>query len=416
MRRRVGVTRPSRKPPAVAAGPRSSRPQSPLQHYRVVELAHHLSAPLASMYLADFGADVVKVETLEGEDWRRWGRPSPAGMSQLFLAINRNKRSLSLDYGRAPGRAVLERLLGSADVLVTNFAPQMLKTLHLDPRSLARRHPRLIVAALAGFGARGPDADRRAFDIVVSGETGLLLHPEGASAPLVNAAPMTDTAGALMVALGVTLALLHRERTGRAQAVETALASVAIALQAHRFIWLEGEPAPELNPPRMTVYGAYATADGFITIAVLAERLWGRFCRALGLERVLTDPRYTPWANLVARQAELRGEVEARFKTRTTDEWLGILIPAGVPAGRVSWGAEVFAHRQLILNGAIMRTRHPKAGVMRTMGFPLRLAATPARVRRHAPSLGAHTREVLRDLGYPAREVARLLEANAVRA
>ena len=379
-------------------------------------MAHHLSAPLASMYLGDFGADVVKVETLEGEDWRRWGRPSPAGMSQLFLAVNRNKRSLSLDYRGADGRAVLDRLLGSADVLLTNFAPEMLEALTLDARSLARRHPRLIVAALAGFGARGPDAGRRAFDIVVSGETGLLLYPEGASAPLVNAAPMTDTAGALMVALGVTLALLHRERGGRAQAVETALANVAIALQAHRFIWLEGDAAPELNPPRMTVYGAYATKDGFITIAVLAERLWERFCRALGLDRVLTDPRYTPWPNLVARQLELRGEVEARFKTRTTDEWLALLIPAGVPAGRVSWGAEVFDHRQLNLNGAITRIRHPKAGRMRTMGFPLRLAATPARLRRHAPALGADTRAVLRELGYPSREIARLIQANAVRA
>jgi formyl-CoA transferase len=366
------------------------------------------------MYLADFGADVVKVETLEGEDWRRWGRPSPAGMSQLFLAINRNKRSLSVDYGRAAGRAVLERLLGRADVLLTNFAPQMLEKLRLDARSLARRHPRLIVTALAGFGARGPDADRRAFDIVVSGETGLLLRPDPAGTPLVNAAPMTDTAGALMVALGVTLALLHRERGGRAQAVDTALANVAIALQAHRFIWLEGDAAPELNPPRMTVYGAYATKDGFITIAVLAERLWERLCRALGLDRVLTDPRYTPWPNLVARQAELRGEVEACFKMRTTDEWLALLIPAGVPAGRVSWGAEVFDHRQLNLNGAIMRIRHPKAGPMRTMGFPLRLAATPARLRRHAPALGADTRAVLRELGYPSREIARLIQANAV--
>jgi crotonobetainyl-CoA:carnitine CoA-transferase CaiB-like acyl-CoA transferase len=293
----------------------------------------------------------------------------------------------------------------------------MLRELRLDAKRLGRRHPRLVVAALAGFGARGPQATRRAFDIVVSGETGLLLrHPDGVSAPLVNAAPMTDTGGALMVALGVTLALLHRERGGRAQAVETALANVAIALQAHRFIWLEGEAAPELSPPRMTVYGAYATKDGFITIAVLAERLWARLCRALGLEGVLADPRYTPWANLVARQLELRPELEARFRTRTTDEWLAILVPAGVPAGRVSWGAEVFDHPQLKLNGAIATVRHPTAGRMRTMGFPLRLRETPPRLRRHAPALGADTRAVLRDLGYPARDVARLVQAGIVRA
>ena len=258
--------------PVPGRRPRRAGPAAPLAGFRVVEMAHHLSAPLAAMYLADFGADVVKVESLEGEDWRRWGRPSPAGMSQLFLAINRNKRSLSLDLGTAAGRRVLERLLGGADVLVTNWAPQVLAGLGLDPRRLARRHPRLIVAALSGFGARGPQADRRAFDIVVCGETGLLLpHPDGVSPPLVNAAPMTDTGGALMVALGVALALLHRERGGRAQGVEAALASVGIALQAHRFIWLEHEAAPELTVPRMAVYGAYATADGTTGLTAVAE-------------------------------------------------------------------------------------------------------------------------------------------------
>ena len=167
-----------RRPVARIAGRRRARALAPLAGYRVVEMAHHLSAPLASMYLADFGADVVKVESLEGEDWRRWGRPSPAGMSQLFLAINRNKRSLSLDLGVPAGRRVLERLLVSADVLLTNWAPQALARLGLDARRLARRHPRLVVARLSGFGTRGPEADRRAFDIVVCGETGLLLpHP-----------------------------------------------------------------------------------------------------------------------------------------------------------------------------------------------------------------------------------------------
>lgn len=389
----------------------------PLQGFRVVEMAHHLSAPLAGMYLADFGADVVKVETLEGEDWRRWGRPSPVpNLSQLFLAINRNKRSLALNAGRPQGRAVLERLLGSADVLLTNYAPPVLRALRLDPRSLARRHRRLIVCTLAGFGSRGPQADRRAFDVVVSGETGLLLpHPDGVSPPLVNAAPLTDTGGALMVAFGIVLALLHRARGGRAQAVETALASVAIALQAHRFIWLEGDPAPELRVPPMTVYGAYATADGYLTIAVLAERLWTRLCTALGLTDLLADPRYTPWANLVARQLELRERVQAVFRTRTTDEWLKILVAAGVPAGRVHWGAPVFAHPQLVANGVVATVRHPRAGRMRTMGFPLRLAATPARLRRPAPTLGADTRRILGELGYRRGEVAALVAAGAVR-
>lgn len=389
----------------------------PLTGYRIVEMAHHLAGPLAAMHLADFGADVVKIETLEGEDWRRWGRPSPAGMSQLFLAINRNKRSLSIDLAAPDGRRVLDRLLSRADVLLTNWAPAVLRQAGLEPRALARRYTRLIVSNLSAFGTAGPDAHRRAFDIVVGGETGLLLpHPDGRSAPLVNAAPIADTGSALMLAYGVTLALLHRERGGKAQAVETALVNACIALQAHRFIWLDGEAAPEMTPPPMGMYRAYRTADGYLTVAAIAERLWQRLCRAVGLESLLSDPRYTPWANAVARRAELIEVVEARLMTRTTDEWLKILIDAGVPAGRVLWGSAVFEHPQLNATGVVATVRHPKAGRMRTMGFPLRLGTTPPRLRRHAPALGAHTRAVLAEIGYRRAEIARLVRSGVVRA
>ncbi|MBI4246231.1 MAG: CoA transferase [Candidatus Rokubacteria bacterium] len=390
-------------------------PRLPLSGYRVVEMAHHLAAPLAAMHLGDFGADVVKVETLEGDDWRRWGRPSPAGMSQLFLAVNRNKRSVALDLATPAGRRVLDRLLATADVLVTNYAPAVLKALGLDARRLSRRYRKLIVCTLSAFGARGPDADRRAFDIVVAGETGLLIpHPDGQSAPLVPAAPIADTGSALMLAYGIAHARLNRERGGSAQHVDSALVNACIALQAHRFIWLDGEPAPELQVPPMTVYGAYATADGFITIAALAARLWARLCKALGLEALLDDPRYTPWANLTARQLELRPVLDKRFRELTTDAWLAILTAAGVPAGRVNWGARVFEHPQLTVNGVVARMRHPQAGPMRTMGFPLKLAATPARLRRPAPLLGAHTRAVLAELGYRPAEITRLRAAGAV--
>jgi crotonobetainyl-CoA:carnitine CoA-transferase CaiB-like acyl-CoA transferase len=396
--------------------PVGGRAAGPLSGYRVVELAHHLAGPLGAMHLGDFGADVVKVETLEGEDWRRWGRPSPAGDSQLFLAISRNKRSLSLDFASVAGRAVLDRLLASADVLLTNYQPGLLRRMRLDARSLARRFPRLIVCSMSAFGTRGPDPDRRAFDLIAGGETGLLLLPEGAPAPLLNVAPVADTAGALLLAYGVALALLHRERTGRAQAVETALANACIALQAHRFIWLDGQPAPDVTPPRTIMYRAYATADGFITVAVIAERLWRRLCGALGLAHVADDPRHADWSKVIEWQAELRETFEARFRERTTEAWLKTLIEAGVPAGRVQWGAPVFEHPQLVANDVVIRTRDPRAGSMRTMGFPLALRATPARVRRHAPALGADSRAVLAELGFTAAEVRRLIADRVVRA
>lgn len=350
----------------------------------MVEMAHHLAAPLAAMY----------------------------------LATNRNKRSLSLDYASPAGRRVLDRLLAGADVLLTNYTPEVLARLRLTPRVLARRHRRLVVCALSAFGDRGPEAGRRAFDIVVSAETGLLLpHPDGTSAPLVNAAPIADTHSALMLAYGVTLALLHRQRGGRAQAVESALLYACIALQAHRFIWLEGDAAPETAPPSTALYRAYATADGFIAVAAIAERLWQRLCRALDLEGLLADPRYAPWATLVTRRSDpaLIDALAARFLTRSTEEWLKLLVAAGVPAGRVLAGPQVFEHPQLTANGVVLQTRDPRAGRLRMMGFPLRLSRTPARLRRHAPALGADTVGVLRDIGYAAREVARLHNAGVVR-
>lgn len=408
--------RPSaRKGRAPARSGRRPPRAQPLTGYRVVELAHHLAGPLAGQHLGDFGADVVKVETLEGEDWRRWGRTSPAGDSQLYLAINRNKRSLSVDIGSRAGRGVLDRLLASADVLLTNFTPAVLRELKLDAPRLARRYPKLIVCSLSGFGTRGPDVDRRAFDLIVGGETGLLQLPEGVPAPLISAAPIADTGGALMLAYGIALALLHRERTGRAQAVETALVSAAIALQAHRFIWLDGEAAPDMMPPKTIFYRAYATADGFVTVAVIAARLWRRLCAALGFDHLLSDPRYASWAKSSEWQGELREMVEARFRTKGTDDWLKILIAAGVPAGRVQWGAPVFEHPQLTANGVVMRSRHPRAGSMRTMGFPLQLRGTPARLRHPAPALGADSRQLLTELGYRAAEVAGLVAAKVVR-
>jgi CoA:oxalate CoA-transferase len=407
----------ARKTPNRPSPPRTRRvPAQPLTGYRVVELAHHLAGPLAGQHLGDFGADVVKVETLEGEDWRRWGRTSPAGDSQLYLAVNRNKRSLSVDIGAPEGRGVLDRLLASADVLLTNFAPAVLRELKMDAPRLARRYPRLIVCSLSGFGTRGPGVDRRAFDLIVGGETGLLQLPPGVPVPLISAAPIADTGGALMLAYGIALALLHRERTGRAQAVETALVSAAIALQAHRFIWLDGEAAPDMMPPRTIFYRAYATSDGFVTVAVIAARLWKRLCTALGFDQLLEDPRYASWAKASEWQEGLRETLEARFRTKTTDEWLKTLIAAGVPAGRVQWGAPVFEHPQLIANGVVLRSRHPRAGSMRTMGFPLRLRGTPARLRHAAPALGADSRRLLVELGYRTVEVARLVAAGVVRA
>ncbi len=396
--------------------PSRRAPRLPLAGIRVVEVAHHLAAPIAAMHLADFGADVVKVESLDGDDWRRWGPRSPIADSQPFLAVNRNKRSLSLDLKSPAGRAVLARLLRRADVFITNYMPEALAELGLDPRRLTRTHRRLVACAVSAFGRTGAGARRRAFDLIVGGETGMLIpHPDGAGAPLVSPGAVIDISTSLLVAYGIMLALFHRERRGRGQAVEIALVNAGITLQAHRFIWMDADPEPPPGRPQTILYGAYPTEDGFVTIAALAERLWRRLCAALGLGHLPDDPRYTPWATFLERQEELRPLLSERFRSRSTGEWLRILTDAGVPAGRVKQRRDLFADPQLLANRMVLRTRHPKAGPLRMMGFPVALSATPARLRVHAPALGRDSRRVLAELGYPREQIARLIADGVVR-
>lgn len=388
----------------------------PLAGLRVVEMAHHLAAPIAAMHLADFGADVVKVESLEGDDWRRWGPRSPIADSLPFLAVNRNKRSLSLDLGGKAGRSILARLLRGADVFITNYMPEALADLGLEPRRLTRRYPRLVACAVSAFGRTGPDARRRAFDLIVGGETALLIpHPDPGGAPLMSPGAVIDISTSLLVAYGVMLALFHRARTGRGQAIETALVNAGVALQAHRFIWMDADPEPPAGRPQTILYAGYPTRDGFVTVAALAERLWRRLAVAIDLGHLVDDPRYAPWRTFLERQEELRPLLTERFRSRSTDEWLKILIDAGVPAGRVKERRELFADPQLLQNHMVLRTRHPQAGPLRMMGFPVVLSATPARLRVHAPALGRDTRRILGELGYPRQEVARLVARGVVR-
>jgi crotonobetainyl-CoA:carnitine CoA-transferase CaiB-like acyl-CoA transferase len=396
------------------------RPAGPLAGFRVVELCHHLVGPLASMYLADLGADVIKVETIEGDPRRYLAPTLGSTLSTQFLALNRNKASVALNLGSRGGRDALDRLLATADVFISNLSSESLERKRLDHRSLERRHPRLIAATLTAYGTTGPQASRRGFDINLCGESGLWL--EGADGrPRSNASPVVDTAGAMLFALGVVAALLGRERTKQVRRVETDLMSVCMALMAHRLVWMDGSPAPDLSPTVRSadayaaLYTYFETADGWLSVGAVSEALFSRFLRALGMESIRNHPRHATWEAILDDQSGLRELIAPRLKARSTSHWCRLLARHKIPVGRVFRGAEVWRHPQLVSSRAFERARHPSVGRYTAMASPLRHGGARPGTVSAAPVLGQHTVPVLRSLAFTPAEVERLVRDGAAR-
>ena len=372
------------------------------------------------MYLADLGADVIKVETLEGDPRRYLAPTLGSTMSTQFLALNRNKSSIALNLGSRGGREALDRLLATADVFISNLSSDWLKRKRLDPRSLERRHPRLIGATLTAYGTRGPQASRRGFDINLCGECGLWLEgPDGA--PRSNASPVVNTAGAMLFALGVVAALLDRERTGRTRRVETDLMSVCMALMAHRLVWMDGSPAPDLSPTVRSadayaaLYTYFETSDGWLSVGAVSEGLFSRLLQALGLEPITVEGRRATWEEILDDQPRLRQLIAPRLKSRSTSHWCRLLARHQIPVGRVFRGAEVWKHPQLMSSRALERARHPSVGGYTAMASPLSYGGSRPGTVSAAPVLGQHTGSILRSLAFTPAEVQRLIRDGAAR-
>lgn len=394
---------------------------APLSGLRVVELCHHLVGPVSCMYLADFGAEVVKVEPLEGDARRHLEPTLGHGLSTQFLGLNRNKLSLALNLRSPAGRAVLERLLTSADVFVSNLSEGWLKKGKLDHAAMKRRHPRLIHMSLSAYGLQGPLVERRGFDVNLCGESGLWL--EGLDGkPRSNASPFADTAGALAITLGVLLALVDRERNGQVASVQTDLLSICMSLMAHRAVWMDGVPAPDLSPTVRTtkvydaIYTFYETSDGWVSIGAPSEPLARRLFRVLGFDALNRDARYATWAGILDDQARLRKKLAPAFKRKSTSAWCTLLSRHKIPVGSVNTGARVWAHPQLAAMNGIEHFTHPAVGGYRSLRAPLTYRGRRTKTVRGAPLLGQHSKEILRALRYTPKEVAKLLQEGVVQA
>lgn len=360
----------------------------PLAGVRIVDLTHHLGGPLATMYLAQLGADVVKVEPPDGDQWRRVDDVN--GESRPFHAVNRDKRGIVIDLKAADGRETLGRLVDGADVFVHSLAPGVAERLGAGPEDLCARNPRLVYCALSAFGPGG----RRGTDVALQGESGLVAANGGRPIPI----PVHDTLAPFIMTTGILAALLERERSGRGQVVETSLLEAAGAAAAHRLI-RDGSGEPLFNRFVGAFYRPYPTADGAIAVACYAPRLHARLLEALGLGRLLDDPRFADLSARARNSDALAEILIARLAEETTATWRERLDAAQLPHGLVSeQPLSLLDHPDARELGLIVEIEDPTLGPELVVGPPLRLSRTPARAARPAPRLGEHTTQVIDEL------------------
>jgi crotonobetainyl-CoA:carnitine CoA-transferase CaiB-like acyl-CoA transferase len=392
-------------------------PSTALRHLRVLDLTRVRAGPTCARIFADFGADVIKVESPPGLD----PNENMSGPRQGYdmQNLHRNKRSLTLNLKTAEGIDIFRRLASTADVVIENFRPDVKERLGIDYATLRALNSRIILASISGFGQTGPYRDRAGFDQIAQGMGGLMsvtgLPGQG---PVRTGIAVADTAAGLFAATGVLVALAERERSGEGQWVHTSLLQAQIAMmdfQAARFL-VEGTVPPQAgnDHPYSTPMGVFATKDGHVNIAVGAEGQWLKFCQAIGRPDLAANPDLDENMKRYARRPELRTTIEATLATMTSAEVLAVLEQAGVPAGPIYAVDEVFSDPQVEHLGIAEPVVHPALGDIRLVGEPVALSRTPSKVETPTPEAGEHTDEILAELGFDIGAVARLRSIGAV--
>ncbi len=384
----------------------------PLTGYRIIDLTAMVSGPLATMTLADQGADVIKVENPAAGDYTRLAANQRNGYSASFLNNNRNKRSITLNLKTEAGLTVLRDLLRDADVLVQNFRPGVIERMGLGEQAVRAINPSLVYVSISGFGGEGPYAAKPVYDPLVQGLSGLASVQAGADhqRPQLVRTILPDKLTGVTTAQAITAALLHRERTGEGQHVRVSMLGAVLA-----FLWSSdmgsqtfvGDELPQAEAASF-IDLIYATADGYISVAVQTDREWQALTRALDRPEWLEDPRFlTP----ALRQENIDDRLQLTQKTLLTQPaefWLERLEQEGVPCAPVLTRSQVIAHPQIQANGLILEHHHPDAGPLRQAAPAAAFSRSPARIRRGAPALGADTDAILEELGYSAEERQRL--------
>lgn len=391
----------------------------PLTGVRVVELTHIMAGPTCGLMLADMGADVVKVERPAGDDTRRFVPPEVNGESAAFMMMNRNKRGVCLNLKEPGAVDALRRMIRRADILIENYRLGTMENLGLGYDSLKADNPGLIYCSLSGFGRTGPYAVRGGFDLIAQGMSGLMsITGEGPGRPPVKVgSPVTDITAGILAAMGCLAAYVHRLATGEGQVVDTSLLEAGITLtywQSAIALATGTSPGPMGSAhPLSAPYQAFRTTDGWINIGAANQANWLRLLKVLDAESLNEDERFATNADRMRNLAALEEVLTPFFTTRTTADWLERFDSAGLPGGPVLTIGEMHADPQVRAREMVVEFDHPAAGKAHALGLPVKMSQTPGGVRRAAPLLGQHTREVLAEAGLAVEEIERLIEHGA---
>ena len=388
-----------------------------LARFTVLDLTQVRSGPTAVRQLADWGANVVKIEPPA----HLAGGENPGGPRQGpdFQNLHRNKRGITIDLKSQEGIAAFRRLAAKADVVVENFRPEVKIRLGIDYETLRKINPRLVYASISGFGQNGPYRDRPGFDQIAQGMGGLMsVTGKPGGGPMRAGIPVADLSAGLFCALGILVALLEREQSGEGQKVETSLLQAQIFMldfQAAR--WLIGHEVPGQagnNHPTAIPTGVFKTADGFINIASTGGKMWERLCAAIGAPELAARPEYADSAARSQNRDALNAEIERKLANASSAAWIAKLNEAGVPCGPIYSIDAVFADPQVEHLKIAREVKKKNGSALNVVGQPVSLSRTPSEITAPPPEAGEHTSEVLREFGFSDKEIETLRAARAI--